>query len=95
MAEARRVHAFVRGNVQGVFFRDFAKRTADALEITGWCRNTPDGRVEVIAEGEDVKIKALLAELRRGTEWAVVSGIDVEEEEPTGEFEGFEIKYSY
>ena len=42
----------VSGRVQGVFFRDACKAQADLLGVRGWAKNLPDGRVEVVAEGE-------------------------------------------
>ena len=47
-----RVHLFISGTVQGVFFRDSAKQVAQSMGITGYARNLQDGRVEIVAEGE-------------------------------------------
>ena len=46
---------FVSGNVQGVGFRFFTLRAAERMNLTGYARNLPDGRVELVAEGEDLK----------------------------------------
>ena len=48
-----RVHIFVSGLVQGVFFRYFTKKTADKLNLKGWVKNLDDGRVEILAEGDE------------------------------------------
>ena len=55
MNEEKRVHIFVSGLVQGVFFRDSTRQKAQELGITGWVRNLIDGRVEIVAEGEKGK----------------------------------------
>jgi acylphosphatase len=56
----------VRGLVQGVGFRYFALRQAQALGLRGWVRNLPDGSVEVVAEGPDADLDVLEARLREG-----------------------------
>ena len=55
------IHCFVSGRVQGVCFRMSTSQQAKILGLTGWVRNLEDGRVEVMASGED----ALIEELRR------------------------------
>ncbi|HMM97095.1 acylphosphatase [Phycicoccus sp.] len=59
-----RCTAFVRGRVQGVGFRWWTRARALELGLAGWARNTADGRVEVVAEGERADVEALLALLR-------------------------------
>ena len=56
------VHGFVSGRVQGVCFRSFVQREARRRELTGWVRNLPDGRVEVMLCGEQ-EVVAQIAEL--------------------------------
>ncbi len=89
----KRVHIFVSGRVQGVFYRDFTRKQAKRLNITGWVRNLWDGRVEVVAEGEEEDIKKLIEELKKGPPAARVENIEIKEEETTGEFDDFEIVY--
>ncbi|MFH2098732.1 MAG: acylphosphatase, partial [Pseudomonadota bacterium] len=48
MPESMRVHALIRGRVQGVFFRDSTRRAAQGLGVTGWVRNLADGSVEAV-----------------------------------------------
>jgi len=55
-----RIHALISGLVQGVFFRSETRRIAKSLNIKGWVKNLPDGRVEVMAEGEKDKIDKLI-----------------------------------
>ncbi|MCL6553967.1 MAG: acylphosphatase [Firmicutes bacterium] len=56
-----RAHVWVRGRVQGVGFRFFVARHARELGLAGWVRNLPDGRVELVAEGPQAAVDALLA----------------------------------
>lgn len=66
----------VSGRVQGVGFRAFVFRTASGLGLTGFCRNLADGRVEVIAEGEETAMLSLERGLERGPRLAHVSGVE-------------------
>ena len=88
-----RIHAFVSGMVQGVFFRSETKRIAKNLCIKGWVKNLPDGRVEVVAEGEKDKIDKLIEFLKQGPPAASVDNVDVKIEDYKGEFEDFAIKF--
>lgn len=88
-----RVHVFISGLVQGVAYRFFAEKYAGRMEITGWARNLPDGRVEVLAEGSGENIEAFLARLREGPRLAQVDGFDVRREASTGEFRDFRVVF--
>jgi acylphosphatase len=66
----------VRGRVQGVGYRYFVQREADALGATGFVRNLPDGSVEVVAEGSDGVLAQLEARLREGPSFARVSDVE-------------------
>ncbi|MFN2544291.1 MAG: acylphosphatase [Actinomycetota bacterium] len=81
----KRVHVFVSGRVQGVFFRVECAREAGAVGLSGFVRNMPDGRVEAVFEGPPGDVESLVAWCRRGPEWASVEHVDVADEEPTGE----------
>jgi len=61
-----RVHVFVTGRVQGVFFRAETKSKADSLNLTGWVRNLPDGRVETVFEGEKERVDTMIEWCRQG-----------------------------
>jgi DNA ligase D-like protein (predicted 3'-phosphoesterase) len=74
----RAVRAAVRGQVQGVFFRETTRREALRLGVMGWVRNAPDGAVLVHAEGEDAAVEALLGFLREGPPSARVEEVEVE-----------------
>lgn len=93
MAEKVRVHFFVAGKVQGVFFRSETKEKAQQLGLTGWVKNLADGRVEIVAEGERGRVEELVNWAKRGPAIARVNGLDVDWQEYQGEFENFEIKY--
>jgi acylphosphatase len=88
----RRVHGRVSGEVQGVGFRAFVRRTAQGLGLSGWVRNNWDGTVEFQAEGPPEIVDDLLGHLRRGPPMAEISGIEIVadtcvETEATGPFE--------
>ena len=84
-----RVHVIARGRVQGVFFRAGTIREANALGVTGYVRNLPDGTVEAVAEGARPKLDLFVKWLRRGPEMALVEGLDVTWEKSSGEFQTF------
>ena len=73
------IHCFVSGKVQGVWFRASTQDRAKELELTGWARNLPDGRVEVIACGERENVKQLHEWLKKGPELAHVTDVTYEE----------------
>jgi acylphosphatase len=83
----KRVHVFVAGEVQGVFFRVECARRARSLGLGGFVRNTPDGRVEAVFEGDADAVDRMVAWCREGPEMASVDSVDPSEEAPTGERE--------
>lgn len=87
----KRVHVFVSGRVQGVFFRAFAKNEADKLGLKGVARNLADGRVEVVAEGNKEELKQFLDILKSQHPFAIVSNIEIKWSDATKEFDGFDI----
>ncbi len=89
----KRYHIFVSGRVQGVFYRDFTRRQAKRFNITGWVKNLWDGRVEVVAEGEEENLKKFIEELGKGPPAARVENLEIKEEKATLEFDDFEIIY--
>lgn len=76
---ARTVRVFVTGRVQGVGFRAFLIREANALGLRGWARNRADGSVEALAGGPEDSVAAFLAAARRGPP---ASSVDSLREEP-------------
>jgi len=91
----RRVHVWVSGRVQGVFFRAATRDQARALGVLGWVRNLPDGGVEIVAEGDGRSIEAFLNWCAQGPPRARVDSVEVVEESPDGEFESFDVRRDY
>ena len=89
----KRSHVLISKLVQGVAFRAWTRRTAQALQLTGWVRNTPEGRVEAVFEGEDAQVELMERQCTVGPPLARVRHIDVQKEEYRGEFTDFEILY--
>jgi acylphosphatase len=85
-----RKRVIVGGRVQGVFFRDTTRRRAEAAGLAGWVRNTRDGAVEAVFEGEPGAVDELVEFCRRGPSRAEVASVQVTEEEPEG-LTGFEV----
>ncbi len=79
MADKVCKHYWVKGKVQGVWFRASTKKAADKLGVTGWVRNVEDGRVEVIACGSEQQIAQLEEWLRQGPELARVDELLMED----------------
>ena len=88
----KRLHATVRGRVQGVGFRAAAATEARRLGLTGWVRNKLDGSVEVLAEGPDGDVDGFLAWLRKGPSLAHVTSVDPEWLAPAGDGVSFEVR---
>lgn len=86
-----RLHLFVAGRVQGVWFRDSTRQQATGLGVSGWVRNLPDGRVEAVYEGLAAAVQEMLAWTHRGPERASVASVEIYDEEPIGE-RGFSIR---
>jgi acylphosphatase len=76
-----------------VMFRDFTQRKAAKFHISGWVKNLPDGRVEVMAEGEHHDLELFLAKLHRGPVLARVDAVEVEWLDETGDLSDFHIVY--
>jgi len=88
----KRVHAFLRGRVQGVWFRASTREEALRLGLAGWVRNLPDGRVEFVAEGDEAALDELLAWCRRGgPAMGRVDDLATSDETPTRGFTTFEV----
>jgi len=85
--------AYISGIVQGVGYRYFAYRQANALGLTGYVRNLPDGRVEVFAEGEKDKLEKFLGYLRMGPSFSHVEDIQIEWFEQFPKYSRFDISY--
>ena len=86
------VFARVEGRVQGVGFRYSCLYEGRRLGLSGWIRNSPDGSVEVWAEGTAAKLDALVAWLRHGPPHARVDRLDYEKRSPLGVYRGFTVE---
>ena len=89
-----RLQAFFSGRVQGVGFRYTTQRIAGEFQISGWVRNRSDGRVELVAEGEQAEVERFVEKL------AASMSENIEKFEracqpETGEFSGFDIKSTF
>jgi len=87
-------HVMISGRVQGVFFRESTKQKAEQLDVTGWVRNTLDGKVEAIFEGDENKVKEIINWCHRGPSLSRVENVEVDEKKLTDKkYYSFSIKY--
>ncbi len=86
------VHLIIKGKVQGVFYRQSAKKEAVKLGIKGWVKNNEDGTVEAVATGSEEQIQHFIKWCRQGPTLAHVSEVIATDtsDEP---FTGFEVRY--
>jgi acylphosphatase len=89
----KQLHAIIAGRVQLVMYRDFTKRNARILGLTGRVKNLPDGTVEVIAEGPEAALEKLVELLRKGSLLAQVERVEQQWLPKTDLFSTFEIDY--
>lgn len=89
----QRVHLFITGKVQGVFFRQAMKVTAIKNNANGWVRNLKDGRVEAVIEGEDLDVSNVVEWSHAGPANARVEDVEIRNEQHKGEFAKFEVLY--
>jgi len=85
-------HLLIEGQVQGVFYRAFTRNLAAKLGLIGWVRNLYDGRVEAVLEGPRELIEQAITECRKGPPGSSVRHIDIQWEETSGRYKGFEIR---
>lgn len=81
----------VSGTVQGIFFRNFCKDSADSLGLRGYVRNLDSGEVEVLVEGDKDKIEEMYKKLKQGPAHAQIREVKPEEKKWTGEFADFKV----
>ena len=85
MNEVVRRRLSISGRVQGVFFRDGVRQAATAAGVSGWARNLPDGRVEVVLEGDSTAVDRVAEWCRTGPPRALVVDIEIVPEPVAGE----------
>ena len=88
-----RVHIFITGKVQGVFFRQAMKVTSIKKSVYGSVRNLNDGRVEAILEGDNDNVNAVIEWCHNGPANSRVESVEVKSEEYTGSFSSFDVLY--
>lgn len=86
-----RLHVFVSGRVQGVFFRDSTQKRALELGLAGWVRNLGDGRVEAVFEGPREAVETMARWCHRGPPTARVEDVEASAGDDEG-LTGFEIR---
>ncbi len=86
-------HVIVKGLVQGVCFRDYTRRQAFALGLTGWVRNLGDSSVEAMLSGPTDKIAAMIQWLRQGSPRSKVDELNIHEVSGEEQFSTFEIRF--
>lgn len=86
----KQVHVYYSGMVQGVGFRFVAESIAGGLGLTGWVKNLRDGRVEVVAEGNEAALNEFLNKIKKRMQ-QYISGADISWREASGEFREFEV----
>ena len=87
------VHVLISGQVQGVWFRSSTRQKAEELGLTGWVRNTSDGDVEAVFEGEEEIVKRMVDWCHRGPPLAKVENVEVKKQSPTNGFNCFSVRY--
>ena len=92
MTDSVRVHVYVSGRVQGVYYRASTRDAAREEGVAGWVRNLDDGRVEAVFEGPEPAVEALIEWCHTGSRAADVDDVDVTYEEPDG-VDGFEVRW--
>jgi acylphosphatase len=90
--DQERAHVRISGQVQGVFFRDSTSRKARELNLAGWVKNLPDGRVEAVFEGSSESVKEILRWCEEGPQHASVENVDADIEDAGGDLSGFEVR---
>jgi acylphosphatase len=88
-----RVHLFITGKVQGVFFRQALKVMATKNHVAGWVKNLKDGRVEAVIEGEDLNVSRVVEWCHAGPANARVDDVVIKNEKHAGEFSKFDVLY--
>ncbi|MEW5994082.1 MAG: acylphosphatase [Candidatus Zixiibacteriota bacterium] len=92
MMTAAAVEMTVRGMVQGIGFRYWCYHRAQALGVTGWVRNNPDGSVSMAVEGDRSLLDEFIQEIKVGPRYASVTDVDIKWTEFRGQYRTFEIR---
>ncbi len=87
----KHVEILVTGKVQGVWFRDFVRKTANNLELCGWVKNNLDGSVSAAVEGEEDVISRLIEKIKIGSPLSKVEDVQVNWQPFENKFNSFKI----
>ena len=93
MAKNKILTIRIEGNVQGVGFRQGALSAARRFGVKGFIKNEADGSVYIEAEGKETNLNEFVRWCHEGSSHARVSNVAVEENETTGTFEKFSVRY--
>lgn len=88
----KRLHVYYEGRVQGVGFRFTTEYMAQELNLTGWVKNLPDGRVELVAEGKEDSLQDLLSKIKLRLRQYISNEL-VEWEPHKDEFKEFALRF--
>ncbi|MGV8074772.1 MAG: acylphosphatase [Syntrophobacteraceae bacterium] len=90
----RRVRVWIKGRVQGVFFRAYTRDAAVKEGLSGWVKNMADGKVEALFEGDADKVERLIEWCRNeGSPLSRIESLEIREEVYQGDLDSFEISY--
>ena len=89
----KRLHIYYSGMVQGVGFRFSAERIANNLGLTGWVKNLPDERVEVLCEGEETGLVSFIDKMKDGSMKGYIRSENVKWEASRDEFKDFAVRF--
>jgi acylphosphatase len=88
----KQAHVFIFGDVTGVGYRSWTFRQARKLGLVGWVRNVSEGQVEAVFEGDEEKVKEMIALCHAGPEVSWVEKVEVKWEKAMGEYTEFGIR---
>ncbi|MDQ7038782.1 MAG: acylphosphatase [Aquificota bacterium] len=88
-----RLRIFLSGVVQGVGFRAYTQRVGESYGLSGWVRNLPDGRVEVLVEGDEEVLFHFIKDLWKGPRSSRVDRMEIVREATNEPLRGFTVRY--
>jgi acylphosphatase len=83
----------ISGRVQGVGFRYFTVSRAENYGVKGYVKNTPEGKVQIICQGEQDELDSFISAVKKGPSFSVITDIRIEEAPEEKKYNTFEIKY--
>ena len=86
------LHCVVTGQLQDMYFRSWAFDQAQSLGLTGWARNLDDGKIEILAQGDEASAEEFKKRLRQGSQLSRVEDVQAEWIDYDKTYSGFEIR---